>query len=288
MNIIGAIRNRRHGDRGHVGLLLGLPAVVISIAAVSVLPASAATGPGGKPALPASAVSAVPRHAAPAHQSAPRKPVSRVGADDLCLLMLDSLSASAYTVPVGTSVTLTTGATCDIGPTPYYLQIFDATTGALVHTWGAGTSFSTGVSQSVAGTHGYIAYLDSFSTSFPPSGVYQQSATVYVTWEAPPNNFQVSLSGPSVIQYNAGPGTYTATVNQDVGPTPYWIEIFDETTSTRLAVCGFGTTCSVSFTPSTSGDNLVAFVSANSTALPPMATQANSAVLNTFQEPFIQ
>lgn len=286
--MLRAIRNRHQGDRGHVGLLLGLPAVVISIAAMTVLPANAATGPGAKPALPASAVSAVPRHAAPTHQSAPRKPARRVGANDLCLLFLNGFTASAYTVPVGTSVTLTTGTTCDIGPTPYYLQIFDATTGALVHTWGSGTSFNTSVSQNVASTHGYIAYLDSFSTSFPPSGVYQQSATMYVTWEAPPNNFQVSLSGPSVLQYNAGPGIYTATVNQDVGPTPYWIEIFDESTGTRLAVCGFGTTCSVSFTPSTSGDNLVAFVSANSTALPPSATQANSAVLNTVQLPFIQ
>jgi hypothetical protein len=271
-----------------VGLLLGLPAVAISIAAVTVLPASAATGPGGKPALPASAFSAVPRHAAPAHQPAPRKPARHASANDLCLLELGSFTASAYTVPVGNVVTLTPATTCDIGPTPYYLQIFNVTTGALIQTLGSGTGFPVGVGQLAAGTDEYIAYLDSYSTSFPPSGVYQQSAPVYITWEAPPNNFQVSLSGPSQVPFGGGPATYTATVNQNVGPTPYWIEIFDETTGTRLAVCGSGTTCSVSFTPSTSGDNLVAFVSANSTALPPSATQANSAVLNTYQEPFIQ
>jgi hypothetical protein len=264
--------------------------MVITTVAMTVAPASAATGPGGKPTLPASAVSAVPRHVAPAHQPVPRKPARHAGANDLCLLFLNGLTASAYTVPVGTAVTLNSSTTCDIGPTPYYLQIFDATTGALVATWGAGTSFSAVVSQSVPSTHGYIAYLDSFSTSFPPSGVYQQSDTIYVTWEAPPNNFQVSLSGPSEIPFGGGPATYTATVNQDVGPTPYWIQIFDETTGTRLAVCGSGTTCSASFTPSTSGDALVAFVSANSPTLPlpPPKTQANSAVLNTFQLPNIQ
>ncbi len=288
MKIIRAIRNRSHRDRGRLALLLGLPAMVITVVAMTMAPANAAPGPGGKPTLPASAVSAVPRHVAPTHQAAPRKTVSRAGADDLCLLILNSLTASAYTVPVGTSVTLTTGTGCDIGPTVWYLKIFDATTGALVLSRGAGTNWSTTVSQNAAATHGYVAYLDTGSNSFPPTGVFQQSATIYVTWEAAPNNFQVSLSGPSAIPFGAGPAIYTATVNQDVGPTPYWIEIFDETTGTRLAVCGFGTTCPVSFSPSTSGDNLVAFVSANSFALPPTSTQANSAVLSTVQLPFIQ
>jgi hypothetical protein len=193
-------------------------------------------------------------------------------------------------MPVLQAVTLTVTVNCDIGPTPWWLQIFDATTGAPVASWGSGTSFSTVVSQSAASTHSYIAYLDSYSTTFPPSGVIQQSATIFVTWEAPPNNFQVSLRGPAEIPSGGDPGIYTAAVNQDVGPTPYWIQIFDETTGARLAACGSGTTCSASFTPSTSGDNLVAFVSDDSPTLPlpPPRTQANSAVLNTFQEPSIQ
>jgi hypothetical protein len=267
---------------------------VITIAAMTMAPANAATGPGSKPTLPASAVTAVPRHVTPAHQPAPRKPAGRAGADDLCLLFLNGLTASAYTVPVGTTVSLNTTTTCDIGPTPYYLEIFDATTGAYVDGRGSGTTLSPSVTQNVAGTHGYVAVLDSpFSlTSPPPNGAspatWGISATVYVTWEAPPNNFQVSLSGPSWTPPGGAPGLFTATASQDVGPTPYWIEIFDETTGTLLKSCGWGATCQVSFTPSTSGDYLVAFVSANSTALPPPATQANSAVLKTVQGVILQ
>jgi hypothetical protein len=192
-------------------------------------------------------------------------------------------------VPVNTSVTLTTGTTCDIGPTPYYLEIFDAINNVYVTGWGAGSSFSTAVTQPVAGTHGYVAVLYSpFSlNSPPPNGVspttWGISATIYITWTAPLDNFQVSLSGPTFTPPGGAPGLYTATVNQDVGPTPYYIEIFDETTVTRLALCGYGSTCQASFTPSTSGDYLVAFVSSASTALPPPPTQANTAVLTTIQ-----
>jgi hypothetical protein len=39
--------------------------------------------------------------------------------------------------------------------------------------------------------------------------------------------------------------TLTATANQDVGPTPYFIEIYDLSTDDRVAVCNSGSTCSV-------------------------------------------
>jgi hypothetical protein len=34
-----------------------------------------------------------------------------------------------------------------------------------------------------------------------------------------------------------------ATTNTDVGPTPYYITIYSETTGALLATCGFGTSC---------------------------------------------
>jgi hypothetical protein len=230
-------------------------------------PASAANGPGGRPSAPA----------------------GRASADNICLLELGSLTASATTTPVGTNVTLSTTTSCDIGPTPYFLQIFDVTTGTLVRCWGSGTSFSAPVSENVATTQGYVAYLATSCGSSPPTtGVYQKSATTYVTWTS--GNFTVTLTGPAEIGNGQGPATYTATANQDVGPTPYWIEIFDETTGTELtnSNCGSGTTCQVLFTPSVNGDDLVAFVSSNSSALPPAGTQASSNVLHTFQLPNIQ
>lgn len=136
--------------------------------------------------------------------------------------------------------------------------------------------------------HAYLA-ADGGSHSFPPTGVYQKSATIYVTWEAPPNNYKVTLTDPAEVGYHQGPATYTATVNLNVGPSPYYIELFDETTGNWLRVpCLSGTTCSAQFTPSFDGDNLVAFVSYEDTALPPEGTQASSNVLNTFQEPPLQ
>lgn len=49
------------------------------------------------------------------------------------------------------------------------------------------------------------------------------------------------------------PVTLTATANTDVGPTPYYITIYDQTTGAELAVCGSGITCSATVSESTTG-----------------------------------
>jgi hypothetical protein len=49
------------------------------------------------------------------------------------------------------------------------------------------------------------------------------------------------------------PVTLTATTNTDVGPTPYFITIYSETTGAELAVCGAGTTCAATVAQSTPG-----------------------------------
>jgi len=77
--------------------------------------------------------------------------------------------------------------------------------------------------------------------------------------------------------------TLDAVASQNVGPTPYYIEIFDEN-GTRIAACGTGTTCSVSYTPSGRGSNLIAFVSGYSSALPPTSIQASSNAVHTVYE----
>ena len=38
-------------------------------------------------------------------------------------------------------------------------------------------------------------------------------------------------------------GPFTASWRWDVGPTPYWISIFNSTTNQRIAVCGYGDSC---------------------------------------------
>lgn len=71
----------------------------------------------------------------------------------------------------------------------------------------------------------------------------------------------ISLAASSSYPYAGQPVTVTATTNADVGPTPYYITIYSETTGAELAVCGAGTTCSATFSQGTPGtQTLEAFV----------------------------
>jgi hypothetical protein len=187
-----------------------------------------------------------------------------------------TLAASQATVPVGTASTLTATTSQDIGPSPFWTGIYDVTTGTRIAVCGYGTTCSAAVSQAAATTHEYIAYLAGNSTAYPPPGIQQTSLLGFVTWSG--LRWQVSLSAPAVT---FGSETVTATANGDVGPTPYYIEIFNET-GTRLAACGYGSTCSVTFTPSYAGSNLVAFISGYSTSFPPSAIVASSNVITSY------
>ncbi len=54
----------------------------------------------------------------------------------------------------------------------------------------------------------------------------------------------IGLSASPTTLSLGSSGTVTATASEEVGPTPYWIEIFDVTTGTPVALCASGTTCS--------------------------------------------
>src|SRR5205807_1892003 len=82
--------------------------------------------------------------------------------------------------------------------------------------------------------------------------------------------FTVSLTASPTALAPGGTTSLTATTNQDVGPTPWFIEIFDQTTGTFLADCGFGTSCQTSVTHSASTiRTYVAYVSGFGTGFPP-------------------
>jgi hypothetical protein len=187
-----------------------------------------------------------------------------------------TLAASQATVPVGASSTLTATTSQNIGPSPFWTEIFDVTTGTRVAVCGSGTVCSTTVSQAAAATHEYVAYLSADSASYPPPSIQETSLLSFVTWSS--LGWRVSLSAPAGTYSSE---TVTATTNADVGPTPYYIEIFNET-GALLAVCGSGSTCSATFTPSYAGSNLVAFVSGSSAAFPPPGIVASSNVATTY------
>ncbi|HEY6277650.1 MAG TPA: hypothetical protein VIX86_15100 [Streptosporangiaceae bacterium] len=67
------------------------------------------------------------------------------------------------------------------------------------------------------------------------------------------NGFADSLAASWSYPLAGQSVTLTATTNTDVGPTPYYITIYSETTGAELAVCGSGTTCSATVSQTAAG-----------------------------------
>jgi hypothetical protein len=194
-----------------------------------------------------------------------------------------SLAANLHTLAVGGTSTLTATSDTNIGPTPFYIQIWDTTTDTLVNTspCGSGTTCTATVSQSAATTHTYVASFGETGTTYPQAELQNTTAVNYIEWTA--SGMTLSLSAPATTY--AAPETVTATANVNVGPTPYYIEIFNEN-GTLLDTCGSGTTCSFTYTPAEyPGSNLVAFISSSSSTLPPPNLQAVSNSVTTFYQP---
>ena len=61
-----------------------------------------------------------------------------------------------------------------------------------------------------------------------------------------PITFQVNISANPTILPVGSVSILTATVNRDVGPTPYFIRIYEGNSVIRS--CGSGTSCSVNVT----------------------------------------
>lgn len=189
-----------------------------------------------------------------------------------------SLSASGYAPSLSQNITLTATTVVNVFSTPFYIQIWDttATPAVLVATCGSGTTCSGTVAQSTAGAHSYVATVALYSASYPPPDIQSTSPVDYVTWG---NTWRVSLVAPSGTY---GAATVTATANGDVGPTAYYIEIYNENTGTLLEACPSGSTCSVTFDPPAGAPtNLVAFVATYYSLLPPPNIQASSNTTST-------
>jgi hypothetical protein len=185
-----------------------------------------------------------------------------------------ALQASLTTAPLSGAVTLTATTSTGLGPTPFYDEVFDATTGTMLARCGSGTTCTAVISQAAATTHMFLAYTVApvGSPGYPPTGIQTTSPPAWVTWSS--SSLRVSLSVRDVEEEVVA----TATANQDVRPTPYFIEIFNLTTGTRVVTCGGGTACSATFHRPSGDHYVVAFIAQNSTTLPPANAQAASAV----------
>ncbi|WP_159011816.1 DUF7467 domain-containing protein [Streptomyces sp. NRRL F-5123] len=182
------------------------------------------------------------------------------------------LEASATTAAPGATVTLTSTAGTDISSSPFSNEIFDTTTGALLASCKTGTTCSATVTEAQATTHAFTAYFGDNGTTAPPAALQATSQTTYVTWTN--SGWTVSLSAAGGV-WVGSTFTATATASADVGTAHYYIEIFNEN-GTLLASCASGTTCSASVANAGYFTDLVAFVTPNSTTLPPSGLVAAS------------
>jgi hypothetical protein len=182
-----------------------------------------------------------------------------------------TLGASPLALVPGGTTTLTATSNQDVGPTPWFIEIFDSTTGAFLTECGSGTTCSTSVTQGASTIQNYIAYISSFSTAFPPPNIQANSAVVTVSW------LTVGLVADTTALLPGGTVTLTASTTADVGPTPFFIEIFDVTSGAQVAICGGGTTCATSVTQGSTVRTYVAYVARFTTTLPPPDVRGQSA-----------
>jgi hypothetical protein len=95
------------------------------------------------------------------------------------------------------------------------------------------------------------------------------------------------LSGLDVVT-NSPTTPVTVTANIDVGPTQYYIEVFDENTGTRVGRFPYFSTEKFDFPiGANTTHNLVAFISADDTTLPPANIQASSNTITVSEQELI-
>lgn len=184
-----------------------------------------------------------------------------------------SITVSPNALSPGGTSTVTATSNVDVGTTAYYIQIYNDGTGNRVSFCGSGTTCSGTVSEASATTDYFTAYVASYSYTEPPPNIQASSDQVSVTW------LSVPLSADPTLVGLGGSSTLTAYANADVGPTPYFIEIYDQTSGAFLAECGSGDTCSTSVRQQVRVvKRYVAYVSSYSTSNnPPPNIQVTSA-----------
>jgi hypothetical protein len=179
------------------------------------------------------------------------------------------VSANGYAVslasaPSGSPVVLTATANQDLGPTPYGLSIFDQTTGQeLIHI-AIGSTVSVSVDPVADAGHRFVAEICN------PGGANVQATSAAVVLGTPSptpapgstpspvpgppvpppgpvstNGYAISLSASATSVAAGSPVVLTATANQNLGPTPYGLSIFDAATGQELLHTGSGSTASV-------------------------------------------
>jgi len=181
------------------------------------------------------------------------------------------LSADQTTLAAGDSVELSASTTINTTGSPWALEIFDQTTGALVGSCDQVSTCQVAVSVG-AGAHAFVAYLAMPSPAIPVEGIRLKSTTLNVQGLA----VTLAVSNPSVV----GPGaavTFTATASAEVSRIGYQINFVDGTTDQLLTYCSQGITCSTSLVePDAATEQIVATLIGAPASLAPSPVQVKS------------
>jgi len=156
-------------------------------------------------------------------------PANAQADDDINFLPVASISVDEPNQLVGGVAKLHAWADfINIATSPYYLKIYDVTTNTFLTQCGYKNDCETTVSQNVATTHTYRAYIAQYNTSFPPSGVQGFTGSASAKWGSKlvlNTNRTGLFNGESAVltARAAGPGAITiknAQSGQTVGNCP--------------------------------------------------------------------
>jgi hypothetical protein len=225
-----------------------------------------------------------PRHApgTATGSALPAKPARRAGAAPAAGAAdawSVGLTANATMLWPTQYVTLTATSNMDVGPTPYYLRIYDVYDGTYVGSCGAGTTCSLATTQTVPVVHLYRAVVSDGSATVPPAVQVATSIDVSVDWRTLVDNLQLKLAAQPSTSSVGAQVTLTATAAEDVGPSPFYFLLFDATTLTFLGRCGFGMSCSITVSqPAAATHMYAAYVGASTVDTYPTGQQPHYVV----------
>jgi hypothetical protein len=138
----------------------------------------------------------------------------------------------------GQSVTMTATSSVDVGPTPYYIEIYNTVTRQLITWCGDGTTCSLTVTENTPvgpGAIGFTAFIADLAATMTPPDVQAWSYYYLPSWLNP-----LQASGH---RWSDG----SVSISTDTGGAPIsfpWaIEIYDVTTGKVVTYCEWGQSC---------------------------------------------
>jgi hypothetical protein len=157
------------------------------------------------------------------------------------ILPVISLVASQPSPWAMTYTVLTARTNIDVGSTPYYIRIWDVETGTYLANCRTGSSCSVSVTRPNVDFTSFTAVISDLTN--PPVA----SASTQVYWHVSGVKLTQSVTTAAV----GATAILTAMTDSDILSSPFYVQLYDDTTSTLLQSCGAGTQCSVAVSQTT-------------------------------------